>query len=68
MKVAELKVEYDPQMLPLFGYCTACGQKMPELPGDLQDSADMIAWWAAIYVEHWKLKHSQEDRRRISRD
>jgi hypothetical protein len=63
----ELKVIYDDKMKPICATCTGCGEKMPEPPADLQKSADIIMWLSQKYTEHRSLKHSQEDRRRVSR-
>jgi len=64
----ELKFEYDLRAMPISAKCTACGERMPEPPEDLQNPADIIVWSSEKYIEHRNLKHSQDDRRRIPRD
>jgi len=68
MNRTELNVEYDSEMRPISATCTRCGEKMPQPPTDLQNSADIIVWLSEKYAEHRKLKHSQDDRRRVPRD
>ena len=63
----ELEVNYDPEMKPVSGSCTVCGEKMPRSPADLRDSAEIIVWLSEKYSEHKKLMHSQDDRRRVPR-
>jgi len=65
--MSELKIEYNDEMKPISATCTGCGEKMPPLPSDLQSPADAVVWLAEKYVEHRKLKHSQEERRRTPR-
>jgi hypothetical protein len=64
----ELKIDYDDEMRPISATCTGCGEKMPKPPADLQDSADIVVWSSEKYIEHRKLKHSEDDRRRFPRD
>ena len=64
----ELKVNYDAEMKPVSGSCTACGEKMPKSPADLQNPADIIVWLSGKYIEHKRAKHSQDERRRVPRD
>jgi hypothetical protein len=68
MSRTELQIEYNEEMKPISATCTACGEKMPKPPGELQNSADVIVWLSEKYIEHRKLKHSQDDRRRVPRD
>jgi len=68
MSRTELNVEYDSEMRPISATCTRCGGKMPQPPANLQNSADIIVWLSEKYIEHRKLKHSQDERRRIPRD
>jgi len=67
----ELKIGYDNTMKPISATCIACGEKMPLPPAklyNLNESADTIVWFSERYIEHRRLKHSQDDRRRIRRD
>lgn len=64
----ELKVNYDAEMKPVSGSCTACGEKMPKSPVDLKNSGDIIVWLSGKYIEHKKQKHSDDERRRVPRD
>jgi len=64
----ELQIDYDDRAKPMSATCTACGEKMPEPPKAIQDPADIIMWSSQKYIEHRKMKHSQDDRRRIPRD
>ena len=69
--MTELKIEYDDEMKPISATCIACGEKMPLPPAklsNLNDSADTIFWFSQRYIEHRKLKHSSDDRRRVPRD
>ena len=68
LMLSELKIEYDEAMKPISATCTGCGERMPLPPADLQNSADIIVWFSKEYIEHRKLKHSQDDRRRVPRD
>jgi hypothetical protein len=68
MSRTELKFEYDDEAKPISATCTACGEKMPKPPRDLQNSADIIMWSAEKYIGHRNLKHSHDDRRRFPRD
>jgi hypothetical protein len=67
MSRTELKFDYDDCARPISATCTACGEKMPKPPAELQSPADIIMWSAEKYIEHRKLKHSQDDRRRTPR-
>ena len=64
----ELRIDYDAQMRANSGSCANCGEKMPRPPAELQNSADIIVWLSEKYVEHRKLKHSNNERRRVPRD
>ena len=64
----ELDVNYDAEMKPVSGSCTACGEKMPKPPADIENSTDVILWLSKQYIEHRNHKHSQDERRRIRRD
>jgi hypothetical protein len=64
----ELNVEYDSEMRPVSATCTGCGEKMPQPPANLQKAADIIGWLSEKYVEHRKLKRSQDDRGQVPRD
>ena len=64
----ELKVSYDPEIKPVSGSCTVCGEEMPKSPADLQNPTDIIVWLSDKYIEHKKVKHSHDDRRRVPRD
>jgi hypothetical protein len=64
----ELKVEYNAEMKPTSASCTACGEKMPKSPADLENPADIIVWLSGKYIEHKRAKHSQDERRRVPRD
>ena len=66
--LSELKIEYDEAMRPISVACTACGEKMPQPPSDLENPADIIVWLSEKYIEHRRQKHSQDDRRRVPRD
>jgi len=66
--LSELKIEYDEAMRPISVACTACGEKMPQPPSDLENAADIIMWLSEKYIEHRRLKHSHDDRRRVPRD
>jgi hypothetical protein len=68
MSRTELKFEYDDDAKPICATCTACGEKMPKPPAELQNTADIIMWSSEKYIAHRKLKHSQDDRRRFPRD
>jgi hypothetical protein len=68
MNRTELNVEYDSEMRPISATCTRCREKMPTPPADLIDPADIIVWLSEKYVEHRKLKHAQDDGRRVPRD
>jgi len=68
MSRTELKIDYGERMKPISAICTACGEKMLTPPADLENSADIIVWFSEKYVEHRRLKHSQDDRRRVPRD
>jgi len=68
MTRTELKFEYDDHARPISATCAACGERMPEPPPDLQNPADIIVWTSEKYIEHRKLKHSQDERRRTPRD
>jgi len=65
---SELNLNFDAEMNPVSGSCSACGEKMPKSPADLRDSAEIIVWLSAKYTEHKMQKHAQEDRRRTPRD
>jgi hypothetical protein len=64
----ELKVNYDATMKPVSGSCTACGDKMPKPIDTLENPADIIMWLSEKYIEHRELKHSNGERRRVSRE
>jgi len=68
MNRTELKIEYDAHMKPIRAICNGCGEKMPLPPADLQKAADIIIWFSNKYLEHRRLKHSNDDRRRLPRD
>jgi|KBSMisStandDraft_5_1062788.scaffolds.fasta_scaffold29187_5 hypothetical protein len=68
MSRTELNVEYDGEMRPISATCTGCREKMPTPPADLIDPADIIVWLSNQYIEHRRLKHSKDDRRRVPRD
>ena len=44
--MSELKIEYNDEMKPTSATCTGCGEKMPQLPSDLQSAADAVVWLA----------------------
>ena len=60
MSKAELNIEYDSAMKPVSATCTGCREKMPNPPADTVHSADLIMWLSNQYIEHRKLKHSEE--------
>jgi hypothetical protein len=64
----EVKIDYDDEMKPVAATCTACGEKMPRPPADLKNAADTISWFSGKYIEHRRLNHSQDDRRRVPRE
>ena len=64
----ELKFSYDDNMHPIGATCGACGEKMPKPDPDLKDSADIIVWFSEKYIEHRRLKHTLDDRRRVPRE
>jgi hypothetical protein len=64
----ELKFVYDDKMHPLSATCSGCGERMPKPPADMKDNADTIVWFSEQYIEHKKLKHPSDDRRRVPRD
>ena len=64
----ELHFDYDDRMHPIGATCSACGEWMPRPDPRLKDSAEIILWFSEKYIEHRKLKHSQDDRRRVPRD
>jgi len=68
MNRTELKISYDKAMKPISATCTVCGERMPSPPAELQNSADIIMWLSEKYIEHQKLKHVHQDRRRFARD
>lgn len=68
MSRTELKIEYDGQMKPIRAVCNGCGEKMPLPLADLQNAADIIVWFSNKYLDHRKLKHSNDERRRLPRD
>jgi hypothetical protein len=41
---------------------------MPRPPADIVNSADIILWFSVKFIEHRRLKHLHEDRRRVPRD
>jgi hypothetical protein len=61
MNRTELKVEYNHEMKPVSAMCTGCREKMPTPGADLANSADIIVWLSNQYIEHRRLKHSQDD-------
>ena len=64
----ELRFVYDDSMHPIGATCNACGEQMPKPDPALIESADVIMWFSEKYIEHWKVKPSQDDRRRVPRD
>ena len=68
MSRTELKFEYDTKSRPISATCGTCGEKMPDAPAQIDQAADRIMWLSERYIEHRKLKHSSEDRRRMPRD
>jgi hypothetical protein len=64
----ELRISYDEKMHPISATCGGCEEKMPTPPAEMQNSADVISWFAGKYIEHRRLKHSKDDRRRTPRD
>ena len=54
---SELVIRYDPDLRPISAQCTSCGQKMPSLPSDLDDTAARIIWFSDHFIEHKKRKH-----------
>jgi len=67
MSRTELKFEYDEGARPISATCTACSEKMPNPPEELQNPTDIIMWSSEKYIEHRKLKHSQDDSRQVPR-
>jgi hypothetical protein len=61
MNRTELKIEYNKEMKPIRAMCTGCREAMPLAPVDLVNSADIIMWMSNQYIEHRRLKHSQDD-------
>ena len=68
MSKAELEIDYDQEMKPISAMCTACREMMLEPPADIVNSADIVLWLSVKFIEHRRLNHSQDDRRRIRRD
>jgi len=61
MNRTELKVDYNKEMKPISARCTGCREPMPTPSPDLVNSADIIVWLSNQYIEHRRLKHSQDD-------
>jgi hypothetical protein len=68
MSRTELQIEYSDQMKPISATCAGCGEKMPMPPVDLENTVDVIVWFSNKYLDHRKLKHSNDERRRLPRD
>jgi hypothetical protein len=60
MSRAELEIEYDQEMTPVSGMCTACREMMPKPPADIVNSADIILWFSVKFIEHRRLKHLRQ--------
>jgi hypothetical protein len=54
---SELVIRYDEHLQPISAQCSSCGQQMPHLPSDLQDTPDRVLWLSDRFIEHKRTKH-----------